>query len=629
MASPSSWSSRITGRIPGLVPGPERVLTRSGEPVKRKVTVTSEPKDKLGAAATLVGVVNGPEGAIPDWTAVDWRRVEVDVRRLRQRIFTASRAGDLAKVRSLQKLMLRSRANTLLSVRRVTERNTGRETAGVDGEVALSAEARMELATRVQRTKLADARPVKRVYVPKRGTNKQRPLGIPVVLDRVHQARVVNGLEPEWEARFEPRSYGFRPGRGCHDAIEAIYWVAKGRNPRRQWVLDADLAAAFDRIDHNHLLAALGSFPARGMIRKWLKAGVVENGRFAPTEEGTPQGGVISPLLLNVALHGMETAAGVSYNAQGWTAADSPVLIRYADDLIALCHTRQQAEQVKARLAGWLTSRGLTFNEEKTRIVTLNEGFDFLGFNVRRYDGKLLIKPSLAAQRRIRERLRTEMFALRGENAALVTKRLNPIIRGWSAYYRTVVSSRVFGTLDQHMWALTYKWATYSHPNKPKHWVTARYFGQFNKARQDNWAFGDRNSGAYLHKFAWTKIVRHHMVKGTASLDDPALEAYWAMRRRTAPPPPIDKTRLRLLSAQNGRCAICQALLLPAEDQPNSPTQWERWLAVTRTATLPVATGDDAPDDQTRLVHVRCLRRHRARQRARGALLTTTPSRFA
>jgi RNA-directed DNA polymerase len=446
-----------------------------------------------------------------------------------------------------------------------------------------------------------------------------------VILDRVHQARVANALEPEWEARFEPKSYGFRPGRGCQDAIEAIHWTVKGKNPRRKWVLDADLAAAFDRIDHDHLMSMIGAFPARGMIRRWLTAGVIENGRFAPTEEGTPQGGVISPLLLNIALHGMEEAAGVRYWTDGKTVHRSPVLIRYADDLVVLCHTRQMAEQVKARLARWLAPRGLALNEEKTRIVTLNDGFDFLGFNVRHYSSKLLIKPCLAAQRRIRERLRTEVRALRGENAALVIKRLNPIIRGWSAYYRTVVSSHVFGRLDQHVWALTYKWATYTHPNKPKHWVTARYFGPFNKARQDNWVFGDRTNGAYLHKLAWTKIARHYMVKGTASLDDPALAEYWAMRRRKAPPPPIDQTRLRLLKTQHGRCAICQAELLHAHDQPDTPTQWERWLAVTRVTTLPVTTADGVTDDQRRLVHVRCLRRYRARQRTRQLPPPATP----
>ena len=180
------------------------------------------------------------------------------------------------RVRRLQKLMLRSRSNTLLSVRRVTERNAGRLTAGVDGEVVLTPEAKLELADRVQhQPDTFKALPVRRVYIPKAG-GKRRPLGIPVIADRVHQARVVNALEPEWEARFEPRSYGFRPGRGCHDAIRAVFEVVKGRDPKRPWVLDADLAGAFDRVAHEHILNQLGSFPARGMVRQWLKAGVVE-----------------------------------------------------------------------------------------------------------------------------------------------------------------------------------------------------------------------------------------------------------------------------------------------------------------------------------------------------------------
>jgi len=207
-----------------------------------------------------------------DWHAIDWRAVEEDVRRLRQRIFTASQVGDLKRVRSLQKLMLRSRANTLLSVRRVTEVNAGRKTAGVDGKVVLLSSVKAELADWVQRNaKPWQARPVRRVYIPKKGG--RRPLGIPVIVDRVLQARVVNALEPEWEARFEPKSYGFRPGRGCHDAIEAIFSVAKGANPRRRWVLDADLAAAFDRIDHDHLLSMLGTFPAKGTDRRLAEGG--------------------------------------------------------------------------------------------------------------------------------------------------------------------------------------------------------------------------------------------------------------------------------------------------------------------------------------------------------------------
>ena len=281
---------------------------------------------------------NGPEDDDLDWGLVNWPRVEDEVRRLRQRIFTASQAGDLKRVRSLQKLMLRSRANALVSVRRVTERNAGRKTAGVDGIVVVTAPGKTALVDSVRhRSAALVAQPVKRVYIPK-ANGKQRPLGIPVIVDRVRQAQAVNALEPEWEARFEPRSYGFRPGRGCHDAIESIYKVVRGPNPSRRWVLDADLAAAFDRIDHDRLLSQLGTFPAREQVRQWLKAGVVEKGRFIPTEEGTPQGGVASPLLLNVALHGMEQAAGVRYQLTGIHAGelrrDSPVVIRYADDRV-------------------------------------------------------------------------------------------------------------------------------------------------------------------------------------------------------------------------------------------------------------------------------------------------------
>jgi RNA-directed DNA polymerase len=602
------------------------------------VTTTLEPKGKLGATK----VVNGPEDGPCGWDAVDWRAAEDNVRRLRQRIFTASQAGDLKRVRSLQKLMLRSRSNALVSVRRVTELNAGRKTAGIDGEVALTPEARGDLAGWVQhRAEPWTARPVRRVYIPKRGSaGKRRPLGIPVIADRALQAVAANALEPEWEARFEPRSYGFRPGRGCHDAIEAIFQAGKGGNgaaPRRMWVLDADLAAAFDRIGHDHLLRQLGAFPARELIAGWLRAGVVEDGRFTPTGEGTPQGGVISPCLLNVALHGMEHAAGARYQRTGSNAAfaapDSPVLIRYADDLIAFCHTRQEAEQVKARLATWLAPRGLAFNEDKTRIVTLGEGFDFLGFNVRRYHGKLLIKPAETAIRRIRERLRTELRSLRGANAQAVIARLNPIIRGWAAYYRTVVSSEIFGALDHYLWKLTYKWAKHSHPNKPTRWIVRRYFGTFNKSRHDQWVFGDRASGAYLLRFAWTKIVRHQMVRGTSSPDDPALTEYWAARRRRGIPRPIDTATLRLLQSQHGRCPWCGQLLLDADRPPQSPREWEQWLAVTRKAmTHNAITADPgaAPDEaKLRLLHAHCHRQHAGKRNSPALLPASEPTGLA
>jgi RNA-directed DNA polymerase len=286
------------------------------------MATTLEPKDKL-VAAPVVGVVNGPEDGLLDWSQIVWDAAEKHVRRLRQRIFTASRDGDLAKVGNLQKLMLRSHANTLVSVRRVAQLNAGRETAGIDGKMALLPQEKAELVNWVQHESLSwAARAVKRVFIPK-ADGKQRPLGIPVLADRALQARVVNALEPEWEARFEPRSYGFRPGRGCHDAIEAIYGTCKGARARRVWILDADLAAAFDRIDHAALLERLGSFPAVGMISQWLTAGVIDRGRFAPTEEGTP------------ARRGRQSSAVEHRLARDGSGRRSPVSVRYP------CRTHQ------------------------------------------------------------------------------------------------------------------------------------------------------------------------------------------------------------------------------------------------------------------------------------------------
>jgi RNA-directed DNA polymerase len=568
---------------------------------------------------TVVGhggdVVNGPEGRRLDWDAVKWRTVEDEVRRLRQRIFAASQAGDHKKVRNLQKLMLRSRSNALVSVRRVTEINAGRKTAGVDGKVVVTPEQKADLADWVQhKAEPWSPRPVKRVYVPK-SNGRRRALGIPVVADRCLQALTVNALEPEWEARFEPKSYGFRPGRGCHDAIVAIHTTASRTDAKRLWVLDADLEAAFDRLNHDHICESLGGFPARELVRQWLKAGVIEDGRFAPTGDGAPQGGVISPLLLNVALHGMEAAAGVRYHLTGTragkTMSGSPAVIRYADDLIALCHSREQAEQVKVRLSEWLACRGLVFNEDKTQITHLDQGVDFLGFSIRRFRGrKLLTKPSNDALRRIRTRLSAEAKALRGANADAVIAKLNPIIVGWAAYYRIGVSKRAFNALDAHVWRLVYKWARFTHANKPTRWVTARYFGKFNPSRADKWIFGSRNTGFYLRKFAWTAIVRHRMVAGAASPDDPSLTDYWATRRRRGKPP-VSKTTLRLLQAQRWRCSICRGLLLHADREPQSPQQWEQWLAATRKAIRKHAItvwGAGTPDERiaNRLIHAHC-----------------------
>jgi RNA-directed DNA polymerase len=569
-------------------------------------------------------MVNGPEGVL-EWNAVNWRAHDRNVARLRQRIFTAVRDGDWPQVRNLQKMMLRSWSNTLVSVRQVTQRNAGRATAGVDKVVALDGPARMAMAVRVHQSVTTwQPKPVRRVYILK-ASGKQRPLGIPVIADRCHQARVKNALEPEWEARFEPRSYGFRPGRSCQDAAQSLHFTLKGKS-RREWILDADLTAAFDKIGHSYLLSQPGWFPARNMIRQWLKAGVFEAGKgFAPTEEGTPQGGIISPVLLNVALHGLEQAAGVRYQA-GEKASEvqksSPVLVRYADDFVACCFTEQEAESVRERLRGWLAIRGLSLNEDKTHIVHLTQGFDFLGWNIRRYPGsKLLIKPSRAAVRKHRQRLADEMRRLRGSNAVAVIATLSPIIRGWTAYHRCMVSSEAFASLSNYTWKLTYKWAKRSHPNKPRRWVSARYFGKFSSSRDDKWVFGDKDTGGYLVKHAWTGIRRHVMVKGTASPDDPGLAGYWRYRRDKHGPP-LDSLTLNLLSRQGYRCPICGDRVLESGHLPASPEEWQDWwLSITRRQTRQPGTSGTT----TTLMHASCQRAETLRQRRNPALQPAMP----
>lgn len=543
-----------------------------------------------------VNPVNGTKRPT-DWNVVNWRRAEKNVRNLRQRIFRVTQEGNLKKGRSLQQLMLRSRSNVLMSVRRVTQLNPGRRTAGVDRLLVKTPAARGKLVDQLRAHQPWRVKPARRVYIPK-ANGRLRPLGIPAITDRCLQAMVKNALEPYWEAKFEGISYGFRPGRGGHDAIAKIFLLARP-NQRKKWVLDADIKGAFDNLDHRYLLETMGPCPGRELIKQWLKAGYLESGVFHETPTGTPQGGVISPLLANIALHGMEEALGIEYDNRGQIKGRRAV-VRYADDFVVFCENREDAEAAKQELEIWLKQRGVTLSTEKTRIAHLTEGFDFLGFNIRHYKApltaksgfKLLIKPSKKSVTAIRAKLRGEWLKLRSQPVRTVIARLNPIIRGEANYYRIAVASRTFAQLDNWMFRRETRYVNHTHPNKPQYWRQRNYWGKLNKHRKDTWVFGNKDDGTFLLKFSWFPIERHILVKGRASPDDPELKAYWAKRAK-ARATTLTPRKQQLAKNQDFVCRLCGMSLF------NDEAIQEHHLRPRKLG------GKDVPENVT-LVHLYC-----------------------
>jgi len=503
-----------------------------------------------------------------EWKDLNWRKLERVTFKLQKRIFQASERGDVKAVRKLQKTLIRSWSAKCIAVRRVTQDNQGKNTAGVDGVKSLTPKQRTNL---VGKLRIAGkAKPTRRVNIPKPGTTETRPLGIPTINDRALQALVKTALEPEWEAKFEPNSYGFRPGRSCHDAIGAIFDSIRYK---AKYVLDADIAKCFDRINHNTLLDKIKTYPSlRKQIKSWLKSGVMERGNISQTNEGTPQGGVISPLLANIALHGMEERIKqYAETLKGYKRDNrqSLSLIRYADDFVIIHEDINVILKSQEIITEWLSDIGLELKPSKTKLThTLNEyngnvGFEFLGFHVQQHKVgnyrsanstnrsslgfKTIITPSKpkikAHLAKIAEVVDTHKTA---PQAALISK-LNPIIRGWSNYYSTVVSKETFSKCDH----LTY--------DKLRAWARKRGKGSINKDKywrtvQDrNWCFSTEN-GIELSNHAATPIKRHVKVKGNASPYNGDW-IYWGKRRGEYPETPTKVAKL--LKEQKGICSHC------------------------------------------------------------------------
>ncbi len=538
------------------------------------------------------------------WHQIDWKQAEKTVYSLQRRIYQASSREDVKTVRRLQKLLLRSFYAKAIAVRRVSQDNTGKKTAGIDGVKSLSKKERLELVySLVPLTGKAD--PVRRVWIPKPGKDEKRPLGIPTMEDRARQCLAKLALEPEWEAHFEPNSYGFRPGRSCHDAMEAIFNALRSKTA---YVLDADIAKCFDRINHQYLLNKLNTFPTmRRQVKTWLKAGVLDGNKLFPSKDGTPQGGVISPLLANIALHGLEQELKQwireikQRNPNGSIMAKnareaSLSVIRYADDFVIIHKDIELIKQATEITKDWLKQVGLKIRPEKTRLCHSlkhfegeKPGFNFLGFNVRQYKvGRhhankntkgetksytLHIKPSKEAIDCHYRQIANIVDRHKAAPQKVLIIKLNQVIRGWSNYYRYSVCSEIYSKIDYLLTWKLLKWADHRHPNKSKKFKKSKYW----KTKEgNNWLFSDGTVELIKHKKNYNEMDKKVRKKGRKSQGTKFIKVqgsrspfdgekvYWSNRLGSHPNMPTSKAKL--LKYQKGKCSYC-GLYFKEEDR--------------------------------------------------------------
>lgn len=507
-----------------------------------------------------------------------------EVFHLQRRIFSLSQKGNRKQMHQIQKLLINSFSAKCIAVAQVTEKNAGKETAGVDGERSLSDKRKLALAQTLKLNQRID--PVKRVWIPKRGKSELRPLGIPTIQDRALQSLIALALEPEWEARFTPAMFGFRKGRSAHDAIITIRSSIQF-SPK--FVLDADIEKFFDRVDHQALLGKLDTFPQmRDAILRILKSGILEGNVITNPEEGTPQGGPLSPILANIVLCGLET--DLINECREWRMPDGrkpngmPILAMYADDFVVLHRDYETVERCREFISAWLSKMGLNLHPEKTRIChTLNgsngkTGFNFLGHRIEQFHtGKYavkaafkqvvtLIQPSPEAQNRVYQNIAAVIKTLSGPPAPqqsvsseeLMINRLNPIIRGWANYFRHCNAKRVFNRLDHILWWKLWKTIRRRHKGEGRERTIEKYFKKPGGIWQFGCPTGPDSDVKVLRSFDETAIARHIAVEKHRRFYDGDW-AYWGARQGKYPSIPAKLSGL--LKAQRGKCPRCQRMI--------------------------------------------------------------------
>lgn len=563
---------------------------------------------------------------INSWNDVNWTLVQKTVFRLQLRIYKSSKNNEIEKMHKLQRLLLRSSYAKFLATRKITQDNVGKRTPGVDKRIIKSPKDKYNLATNVK----VDGKcsPISKKYIPK-PDGRNRPLGIPTIEDRVKQELVYLAMLPQWEAQFEATSYGFRPGRSVVDAIENV-WVGIVKKPK--WVLDADISKCFDSINHKYLIEKCNTFTSiKRQIKSWLKAGILDGEEYTLPEMGPPQGGVISPLLSNIALHGLRERLDTYINSLGGHRPNnrqSLTYVRYADDFVLMHPDKETLIQLKSETEEFLKPIGLELHPEKTRIVhtlestpSTSAGFTFLGFDViqkpvrikqratqRRKESKqtffTLIRPSKEGIKTHKKKLRDIIRRYKGTTQERLIQELNPVIRGWALAKRTVISSDIFQSLDKYMYIHLWKWARKRHTKMSKFKLKDMYW---HTIQSNNWVFGSKSNNEIklrLQQHSKISIKRHAKVKGNASPFDGNL-IYWA--QKTGKSLLINDYKARLIREQHGHCGICGDLFIPDD-------------IIERDHIIPKSLGGLNRRDNVHAVHRYCHQQKTKRERSQYSL---------
>lgn len=502
---------------------------------------------------------------ISQWHYVEWRKAERYVKGMQIRIAKATQESDWRKVKNLQRMLTHSHYAKLVAVKRVTE-NKGKKTSGVDKVLWNTPEAKWQAALSLT-DKGYKPRPLRRVYIPK--TNgKKRPLGIPTMKDRAMQALHLLALQPVAETTADKGSYGFRLNRSTADAITHIHQIyshkGKKTNQAVEWVLDADIAGCFDHINHDWLIKHIPI--NKRILRKWLKSGVVEFGQLKQITEGTPQGGIISPTLANMTLDGLECLLENHFGKKGSRKIreNKTYLVRYADDFIISGKTKALLEEkVIPLIEDFLAERGLTLSAEKTKVVHIEQGFDFLGWTVRRFKSKILVKPSQKNVKAFYNKVKSTISVMKMAQQKDLIMVLNPMLRGWANYHKSQVASKIFGRMDALVWKALWKWCKRRHHNKGIKWIKEKYFCT---NATHNWLFGtvytnDKGETYPLNLFYCgnVKIKRHIKIKSEYNPFLPEWELYG---EKLSQDRLYDEQSHRqqwqaLYKDQSGKCALC------------------------------------------------------------------------